>query len=228
MRRSGNSVDTRRRSWKMNDVEPRYEFRTFAPCLGTVAERMRQLSSCEQIEESMEAYITSADMHNHNVKVRNGFLDIKRLVRRCDDLEQWKPIERRRFPISLGFATETLIPILQAPDLVDSAGRNTYTATELLSDCSRPQIGVFVASVFKRRFRFTVGECAAEIDELLINGAAMQSVAIESEDESAVARARTILGMNDCENVNYLLAVQRVLGLQPLPDDAWYRFRGGP
>lgn len=40
----------------MNEIVARYEFRTFAQLLGIVAESMRQLSLCEQIEESSEVH----------------------------------------------------------------------------------------------------------------------------------------------------------------------------
>lgn len=210
----------------MNEIVARYEFRTFAQSLGIVAQSMRQLSLCERIDESSEAYLVSADMHDHNVKVRDGAIDIKRLVARRDELEQWKPVVKQRFPISSEFVAETLIPIFNRPHFDFSASREEYTVQELIDELFQPQAGIRFASVFKRRFRFTVGQCAAEIDELLINGAMIQSAAIESEDASAVAGMRNTLGMNGRENINYPLAIQRVMGLQRLPDNAWYGFRG--
>lgn len=210
----------------MNEIVARYEFRAFAQCLGMVAERLRQLSPCEGIEESIEAYLVSADMHDRNVKVRDGAIDIKRLVARRDGLEQWKPVVKQRFPISWEFVAEMLIPIFGSADVNFTTNREQFTAPELIDELFRPQSGIRVASVYKRRSRFTIAQCAAEMDQLLINGAAIQSVAVESEDPSAVASARNTLGMNDRENINYPLAIQRVLGLLPLPDDAWYGYSG--
>ena len=210
----------------MNEIVARYEFRTFAQTLGFVAESMRQLSPCEQMNESSEAYLVSADMKDHNVKVRDGAVEIKRLVARRDGLEQWKPVVKQRFPISSGFVTETLLPILSSPNPDFYASREEYTVQELINEFFRPQAGICVASVFKRRFRFMVAQCAAEFDEVLINGAAIQSVAIESEDASAVAGVRETPGINGYENINYPLAIQRVLGLRTLADDDWYGFSG--
>jgi hypothetical protein len=208
----------------MNEITARHEFRIFDQSLGMFAEKMRQISPCEQIEESSEAYLVSAGLRDHNVKLRDGAVDIKRLIARRDGLEQWKPVVKQSFPISSELVSETLIPTLGTADVDLRSVRKQLTARELINEFFRPQVGICVASVFKRRFRFMVADCAAEFDEVLINGAAIQSAAIESEDELAVGNARTTLGMNGLENVSYPLAIQRVLGLQRLPQNAWYGF----
>lgn len=72
-------------------------------------------------------------MHDHNVKMRDGAVDIKRLVARRDGLEQWKPVVKKRFPLSLEFVVETLIPIFSSPDFDFSASRAEYTAAAVVS-----------------------------------------------------------------------------------------------
>ncbi len=72
--------------------------------------------------------------------------------------------------------------------------------------------------MFKRRFAFTINGCIAEIAHLLINGAAIQTVAVELEDVDAVLKAMEMLGLTEYENVNYLLAIKRIIGMEPLPD----------
>jgi hypothetical protein len=77
------------------------------------------------------------------------------------------------------------------------------------------------ARVFKQRFHFTIENCLVEINELLINGAAIRSVAVEATDAAAVLRVRDMVGLQPYENVNYLQAIKRILGLAPLPDSSW-------
>jgi hypothetical protein len=55
-----------------------------------------------------------------------------------------------------------------------------------------------------------------ELDEVWINGAGMHSIAIESTDPAAVSEARHTLGLDDLENVNYLRAIKRVIGMELL------------
>ena len=122
----------------MNEIVPRYEFRAFAHSLAMVAETMRHLSPCQQIEQSSEAYLVSADMHDHNIKMRDGAVDIKRLVERHDGLEQWKPVVKQNFPLSSKFVAETLIPILARPAFVFAASREEYTASKRADQCVVP------------------------------------------------------------------------------------------
>jgi hypothetical protein len=48
---------------------------------------------------------------------------------------------------------------------------------------------------FKRRFAFTNNGCISEIAHLLINGAAIQTVAVELEDVDALLGAMEMLGL---------------------------------
>ena len=68
----------------------------------------------------------------------------------------------------------------------------------------------------RRRFGFTVSGCITEIADLLVNGAAIRTVAVESEDPEAVLHAKEILGLGAYENVNYLLAIKRIIGMEPV------------
>ena len=78
------------------------------------------------------------------------------------------------------------------------------------------------ANVSKHRVRYSAGECSAEVDKILVNGALIRSVAIESEDAAAVIALRRELGLVECENVSYPLAIARIMGLEPLPDEDRY------
>jgi hypothetical protein len=94
--------------------------------------------------------------------------------------------------------------------------RDKYALEQLLEEIVLPQPELAVVAVFKRRFVFTVNGCMTELDEVWINGADLHSVAIESTDPAAVLEASHTLGLDDLENVNYLQAIKRVIGMAPL------------
>ena len=60
--------------------------------------------------------------------------------------------------------------------------------------------------------------CISEIAEPLINGATIKTMAAESLDIGAALKAKKILGLEEYENVNYMLAIKRILGRAPLPE----------
>jgi hypothetical protein len=86
----------------------------------------------------------------------------------------------------------------------------------------RPHPDLTAVHVFKRRFGFTINDCLAEIAELLINGAAIKTAAVESTDLEAILEVKRRLGLTDYENVNYLVAIKRIIGMLPAPKD-WTR-----
>ncbi|MGD8842601.1 MAG: hypothetical protein PVJ83_03915 [Gammaproteobacteria bacterium] len=200
----------------MNDPVPRFEFRTFAPCLGLTEQRMRAMAPCEEINESREIYLLGYDsMLDRNIKIRHGQLELKRILERRQDLERWQPAGQWRFPVEASTLRDRLWPRV-ALSQVDELPA-TLSAPDVLRLADRPDRPLYRANVRKRRFRFTLPDCRAELDQLLVNGAAIESVAIESEDPQAVLEARSALQLEDCENQSYPLMLSRILGLAPLP-----------
>jgi hypothetical protein len=55
-----------------------------------------------------------------------------------------------------------------------------------------------------------------ETAHLLINGAAIQTAVVQLEDVNTVLNTMEILGLTEYENVNYLLAIKRIIGMEPL------------
>lgn len=199
----------------MDEIVPRYEFRAFAQSFGLVEKKMRQLAPCEMIRESSEVYIVSAGTSLSNTKIRHNVMDIKVLVREEQGLEQWRPSLKAEFPLAADVIRQEVFPAfaVSVPELV----RPAYTLDQLVEEIVRPHPQLTAAQVFKRRSGFMVSGCIAEIAELLINGAAIKTAAVESEDVEAVVKAKEMLGLQEYENVNYLLAIKRVIGMEPLP-----------
>jgi hypothetical protein len=96
--------------------------------------------------------------------------------------------------------------------------RDEYTLQQFIDEIIRPHKDLVPVRVVKRRFGFMVNECITEYAELLINGAAIQTVAVESTDVEAILKAREMLGLQDYENVNYLRAIKRIIGMEALPE----------
>ena len=200
----------------MNKIIPRYEFRTFAQNFGKVETGMRELSKCEMIRESSEIYIVSAANSENNTKIRDRKMDIKELVEKKRGLERWNPRMKGEFPMKLDVIQNEVFPAFSVEE--PEFKRDEYTLKQYLDEIIIPHPRLLAVQVFKRRFAFTINGCITEIAHLLINGAAIQTVAVELEDVEAILKALEMLGLTEYENVNYLLAIKRILSLAPLPD----------
>ena len=200
----------------MSKIIPRYEFRTFAQNFGQVEDRMRRLANCENIRESPEIYIVSVTNNENNTKIRDRKMDIKELVEKKQGLERWNPRMKGEFPMKLEVIQSEVFPAFHVGE--PEFKRDEYTLKQYLDEIIIPHPQLFAVNVFKRRFSFTVNGCITEIAHLLVNGAAIQTVAVELEDVDAVLKALEILGLNEYENVNYLLAIKRIISLAPLRD----------
>ena len=200
----------------MAEIKPRFEFRTWARNFGLVETKMRALSPCEQIRESREIYIVSAANNENNTKIRDRLMDIKVLVAEKEGLEQWNPRMKGEFPMAADTLRNEVFPAFGVD--MPALARESYTLAEYLDEVIRPHPDLAPVQVFKRRFAFTVNGCITEIAEIEINGAGLQTVAVESVDVPAILEAKRVLGLDEYENVNYLRAIKRVIGMEPLPE----------
>ncbi|MDZ7271510.1 MAG: hypothetical protein ONB17_07830 [candidate division KSB1 bacterium] len=205
----------------MPEVRPRFEFRAFAQSFGLVEEKMRTLSRVEQIRESLEIYIVSAQNNDNNTKIRDQLMDIKVLVQKKQGLEQWNPRMKGQFPMSAEMIRDQVFPAFGVPS--PAFARPSYTLSQFLEELILPHPSLVAVHVFKRRFGFTINGCIAELAEVYINGAKILTASIESEDVGAILQAKEMVGLTPYENVNYLLAIKRVIGLEPLPATSVYR-----
>ncbi|MBW1998690.1 MAG: hypothetical protein JRJ29_12085 [Deltaproteobacteria bacterium] len=200
----------------MNQIVPRYEFRTFAQNFGIVETKMRKLSECKMIRESSEIYIVSSSNNENNTKIRDRKMDIKVLVDKKKGLEQWNPRMKGEFPMNTDIIKKEVFPAfsVEEPEFT----RSEYSLDQYLDELIIPHPQLSAVRVFKRRFAFDVNGCIAEIAHLLVNGAAIQTVAVEHEDADRILEAMEQLDLTGYENVNYLLAIKRIIGMEPLPE----------
>lgn len=200
----------------MQEIQARYEFRAFAQNFGLVEEKVCKLSKFEKFRESSEIYILAALNNKHNIKIRYDTLDMKVFVKEERGLQQWHPRMKAGFPLRREAIRDEVFPALSVA--VPEFKRSEYSFEQFLQDIIQPHPALTIARVFKRRFGYTIDECISEFAELLINGTAIKTIAVESLDAGAVLQAKEILGLQEYENVSYLLAIKRILGMAPLPE----------
>jgi hypothetical protein len=204
----------------MSEIKPRFEFRAFAQNFGIVEEKMRLLSPIDQIRESLEIYIMSAGNNENNTKIRNDLMDIKVFVQEQKGLEQWNPRMKGQFPMSVDIIRNEVFPAfgVELPEFK----RDTYTLAQYINEIIKPHPHLAAVNVFKRRMGFTINGCIAELAEVYINGARIMTANLESVDVDAILAAKKMVALDEYENVNYLLAIKRVIGMEPLAADSTY------
>ena len=204
-----------------NETVSRYEFRIFGTCLGLAEQRLRSLAPCESINESREIYLLGyATGTERNIKIRDGKLELKRLIETHQGLERWQPAGQWAFPVAL----DTLRDTLHLDNILNQAHTlpAMLSGSDLLRLVATAEVPLYRANVYKCRFRFSFPDCRAEFDQLRVNDAAIESIAIESANPQAVLQLLATLRLEDCENQSYPLAISRILGITPLPREDDY------
>ena len=197
----------------MAEITPRWEWRAFGARFGP-AEAIFDALEPTEVRESDELYLLGNAVHN--VKIRDDLLDIKILREvNADGLEMWMPVMKARFPLPPGEIRRAFEALeLPAPSLA----RESYTLDQLIEEVIKPHGTVRRANVHKRRVRYKLEGCAAELDDVLVDGRATRSVAIESEDAEAVMRAVRSARLEGWVNTSYMR------GLSDLLDDVPSRY----
>ena len=183
----------------MAEITPRWEWRSFGRCFGAAEARLEQLPA-KGTRDSEEIYLLSPK--GANVKIRDALMDIKLLREvNADGLEQWTPVMKAGFPLPAAEAAK----VLEALGLpVPTALRASYTLEEFLAQFAAPGSNVRAVTVRKRRTRYTVGGCMAELSDVVASGKPTRTMAVESEDAVAVIQALRELGLSGYTNTSYL------------------------
>jgi exopolyphosphatase/guanosine-5'-triphosphate,3'-diphosphate pyrophosphatase len=182
----------------MAEIKPRWEWRSFGRHFGEADARLAKLAP-SGVQDSDEIYLLSGA--DDNVKVRDGLMDIKVLRDvDADGLEQWIPVMKAGFPLAAPDAAK-VFEALHLP--VPSTPRADVTLDEFLDRFAAPGGAVRVVKVHKRRTRYAVGGCMAELSEVVANGKHTRTIAVESEDATSVVRAVGELGLGGYTNTSY-------------------------
>ena len=202
--------------------KPRFEFRTFGQSFTTERRRMARLSAPvpEKVWErrSEEIYILSRTNDINNTKIRDGKMDIKTFVQEVDGLEQWNPLLKAEFPVSSEMLQQEIFPAFQV-DMPDFS-QKSYSFDDFLQ-LIKAHPDLQAVRVKKLRFGYMVNETICEVAEVLINGARVISLNSESTEIEDIKKTMQDVGLDKYENINYLQAIKRVIGMidKPLADE---------
>ena len=163
-------------------------------------------------QETDEIYLLGPE--HVNLKIRFDLLDIKKLVDTDEDgLELWAPISKTPFPIE----TEGVHLVFESVGLTPpGVDRDSHTLDQFLEDLIAPSPGLEIVYVNKRRVRYSIEGCMAELTTLTANGRETNTIAAESEDPEAVVAAVGTLGLSGHVNTSYSRGLGCLLGMAPV------------
>ena len=194
-------------------IVPRAEFRVFGQgILDDVINRTMWKAHAKlfKIRTSTETYFLSAKTNEANVKVRDGLLDIKTKVSETEDgYEIFQPRGKFQFPVGKQEVATILENMLVKVELT----QDTYTIEDFFAIVNaHPDLAA--VTIEKKRYGFSVDDIICEYGEILFNGAKLETVCCESEDYTGMKKAIEALEINKYENINYLRAAKRTIGME--------------
>jgi exopolyphosphatase/guanosine-5'-triphosphate,3'-diphosphate pyrophosphatase len=192
----------------MEAIVPRWEWRAFAENFGVADQRFRELPP-GKVQESDELYLLSP-RSDANLKIRDGLMDIKTLEQVDEHgLQQWRPVLKAAFPLPAAEVAR----VCAALDVSPLPRRDSYSLEALQAELAHPSRGVRAVPIHKKRQRYSVGGCMAEMTELAADGRSTRSVAIEFEDPARVWEAVREMGLAKFENTSYPRGLKQLLGI---------------
>ena len=196
------------------ESKPRFEFRSFGQSFDEAHKLMTRLSLPvpQKVWErsSDEIYILSRTNDINNTKIRNGKIDIKTYVQTVDGLEQWNPLMKGEFPIKKEVLEKEVFPAFMVK--MPALDKAEYTLIEFLTMINEND-SLQAVKVHKHRFGYMVNDTICEFANVLINGAKVVSINSESTEIEDIKKTITDVGLEGVENINYLQAIKRVIGM---------------
>lgn len=193
----------------MAEIRARWEWRTFGEEFGEAEARINAFPK-DKVRNSSEVYILSRKSTD-NTKIRDMLMDIKTLQQvNGDRLEQWFPVMKAGFPLT-GPVLSDVFKAWKAP--LPPLRREAYGYEEFLGELVAPHPDLRKVQVEKERHGFMINDCIVEIADLKFDGRPVRTVAVEMEDPDRVIRTVRELGLAGFENVNYLKALKRFIGM---------------
>lgn len=194
--------------------KPRFEFRTFGQHFENAIKRMARLSMPvpEKVWErnSDEMYILSRTNDVNNCKIRDGKMDIKNYIQTIDGMELWNPLMKGVFPLPVSVLTEEIFPAFRVK--MPEFNKAVYTYHEFIT-MVHDHYDLQAVRVHKQRFGYMVNNTICEMAMVMINGARVYSLSSESTAIEDIKKTIFDIGLGDFENINYLQAIKRVIGM---------------
>ncbi|MFA7420375.1 MAG: hypothetical protein WCZ90_11890 [Melioribacteraceae bacterium] len=194
----------------MQEIIPRWEFRTFTNDLGSAEENIRKFPE-GKTRESDEVYILS-EVSMDNTKVRDDLMDIKTLQQVNEDrLEQWLPIMKGTFPLPIA-EIEKVFKCFKVA--LPKFERAEYTFEQYLNEVIAPSSLLKAVNVHKKRTGFTINHTIVEIAEVTVDGKTIKTAAVEMEDPELVIKTVKEVGLDKFPNINYLRGLKNLVGMK--------------
>ncbi len=194
----------------MPTIIPRWEWRAFGPRFGAAEAHFAALTP-SGVRESDEIYLLSGA--GDNVKVRADLMEIKVLEEvDGDGLEQWKPVMKAGFPLPAADVAKVFEALRLSPPPL---ARVAYTLDQFVAELAESSGGMRAVKVHKRRVRYTVGGCMAELSDVVADGRPTRTIAIESEDAAAVIAAVRSAGLGGFVNTSYPRGLAALVADEP-------------
>ncbi len=192
----------------MENIIPRWEWRAFGEGLGDADQQFAALEP-GGVQESDEIYLLSP-VTDENVKIRDLLMDIKTLQQvNADGLEQWKPVMKGAFPLPAAQVKDVFEALGVAPPVL---ARADYTLEQFVDELAKPGGRLRVMNVHKKRARYKVDGCMAEMTDVVVDGKRTRSVALESEDPARVITTVRKLGLGKFQNISYPRGLKQLVG----------------
>ncbi len=192
-----------------SSVVPRWEWRTFERTFA-VPSAPDAVAAGDGVVAQEETYLLSL-LSPHNVKVREGRLEIKRLERVGPaGLELWRPVLNASFPID----TARLGTVCDAWGIQPPApGVRCNSLADLLRNVVVPHHDLRIVSLVKGRMPIAVAGCHGERGQITLGKHRWHTVSLEDPDPARVRAALRELGLDASRNENYPRALKRILSL---------------
>ena len=194
----------------MQEIIPRWEWRTFAQDLGKAESNIRKHPE-GKTRESLEVYILS-EVSMDNTKIRDELMDVKTLLQVNEDrLEQWMPIMKASFPIQIA-DIEKVFKCFKV--VLPKLERKEYTLQQYLDDLIGKSKLLKAVNVHKKRTGFTINNCIVEIAEVTVDDKKIKTAAVEMEDPRMVIATVKELELDSFPNINYLRGLKNLVGMK--------------
>ncbi|WP_107765656.1 Ppx/GppA phosphatase family protein [Nocardioides terrigena] len=192
-------------------VVPRWEWRTFGEDLADLDPALASLRTVEAVETD-ETYLLS--MHSDaSVKVRDGVLDVK-VLHRVDGsgLQLWVPVMKAPFPLDAGAVTAAFAALGASPP---GSRRAEHSMEQLVDELVGTSDDLRAVGIRKRRRRSVLDDCMVELTEVIAEGRAIRTVAVESPDPGLVSSTVRRLGLDGRSNTCVAQGLKSLLGWGP-------------
>ena len=194
----------------MQEIIPRWEWRTFTNDLGKAEENVRKFPE-GKTRESSEVYILS-EVSMDNTKVRDNLMDIKTLQQVNEDrLELWLPIMKGTFPLPVA-EIEKVFKCFKVA--LPKFNRSEYTFEQYVDEVIKPSKLLKAVNVVKKRTGFTINNCIVEIAEVKVEDKWIKTASVEMEDPALVIKTVRELGLDAFPNINYLRGLKNMVGMK--------------